>query len=83
MTPSQRTKSAVDDPVVLDPEPAGYAEAVEELETILRQIEDHDVDVDLLATHVTRAAGLIDWCRGRIFAARAAVEEATEGLDTD
>lgn len=84
MTPSQRTEGAtVDDQAELDPRPAGYAEAVEELETIMRQIEDDDVDVDLLATHVTRAAGLIDWCRGRILAARAAVDEATEGLEAD
>lgn len=67
----------------LDPEPAGYAEAVTELEEILRQIEDVDVDVDLLGERVTRAAALIEWCRGRILAAREAVDDATADLDDD
>lgn len=61
----------------LDPAPTGYADAIAELETILREIEDDDVDVDQLATKVSRAAGLIEFCRDRIVAARAAVDEAT------
>lgn len=65
----------------LDPVPDGYGEAVAELESILREIEDDDVDVDLLATRVSRAAGLIEFCRDRILAARSAVADATESLD--
>ena len=65
------------------PEPAGYAEAVTELESILREIEDVDVDVDVLADRVRRAAELIEWCRGRILAAREAVEDATAELADD
>lgn len=64
----------------LDPEPAGYAEAVTELENILREIEDVEVDVDVLGERVTRASALIDWCRSRILAAREAVEDATADL---
>lgn len=64
-------------------EPAGYAEAVTELESILREIEDVDVDVDVLADRVRRAAELIEWCRGRILAAREAVEDATADLVAD
>ncbi len=70
----------------LDPAPTGYADAIEELETILREIEDDDVDVDQLATRVSRAAGLIEFCRDRIVAARTAVDEATAtdgGSDED
>lgn len=63
--------------------PAGYAEAVTELESILREIEDVDVDVDVLADRVRRAAELIEWCRGRILAAREAVEDATADLADD
>lgn len=63
-----------------DQEPAGYGEAVTELESILREIEDVDVDVDVLADRVRRAAELIEWCRGRIVAARDAVEDATADL---
>ncbi len=63
------------------PEPAGYGEAVTELESILREIEDADVDVDVLADRVRRAAQLIEWCRSRILAAREAVEDATADLE--
>lgn len=63
--------------------PAGYAEAVTELESILREIEDVDVDVDVLADRVRRAAELIEWCRSRILAAREAVEDATADLVDD
>lgn len=63
-----------------DPAPAGYAEAVTELEEILREIEDVDVDVDVLGDRVARAAALIEWCRSRIVAAREAVDEATAEL---
>lgn len=62
------------------PEPEGYGDAVAELEQILREIEDTDVDVDVLAERVQRAAQLIEWCRGRILAARTAVEDATADL---
>ena len=65
------------------PEPTGYGEAVDELESILRQIEEVDVDVDVLADRVRRAAELIEWCRGRILAARDAVEDATADLIAD
>ncbi len=67
----------------LDPVPDGYAAAIDELETILRQIEDEDVDVDQLAERVSRAAGLIEFCRDRIVAAREAVDHATEPTTTD
>lgn len=65
----------------LDPVPDGYAEAVSELESILREIEDDEVDVDLLAARVERAAGLIEFCRDRILAARSAVDLAAQALD--
>ena len=65
------------------PEPADYRTAVTELEEILREIEDAEVDVDVLADRVQRAAHLIEWCRGRILAAREAVEDATADLADD
>lgn len=64
----------------LDPAPDGYADAAAELERILHDIEDDDVDVDVLAERVERAAALIAWCRERILAARSAVDEATSAL---
>ena len=65
------------------PEPTDYRTAVTELEEILREIEDAEVDVDVLADRVQRAAHLIEWCRGRILAAREAVEDATADLADD
>lgn len=69
------------EPTPLDPAPDGYAAAAAELEQILREIEDDDVDVDVLAVRVERAAGLVAWCRDRILAARSAVDRATSALD--
>ena len=66
-----------------DTDPTSYGEAVIELESILREIEDVDVDVDVLADRVRRAATLIEWCRTRILAAREAVEDATADLVDD
>lgn len=63
--------------------PESYTEAVDELEAILHEIEDENVDVDLLAARVTRAARLIEFCRDRILAARDAVEAATATDEVD
>ncbi len=41
----------------------GYADALDELDTILRELEGSDVDVDRLAERVARAADLIALCR--------------------
>jgi exodeoxyribonuclease VII small subunit len=65
----------------IHPVPDGYAAAVAELEAILREIEDDDVDVDVLADRVSRAAALIEFCRSRILAARTAVDQAAQSLD--
>jgi exodeoxyribonuclease VII small subunit len=48
----------------------GYAEALAELDVILEEIEGDDVDVDVLATRVQRAAELLRVCRARITAAK-------------
>ena len=43
-----------------------------ELDTILRRLEQDDVDVDRLVADVARAAELLGWCRERL--ARATIE---------
>ncbi|NDB42011.1 MAG: exodeoxyribonuclease VII small subunit [Actinobacteria bacterium] len=58
----------------------GYAKALEELESILAELEDNDVDVDKLATHVQRASQLIELCRDRIGNAKLQIEEVVKGL---
>ena len=65
------------------PEPvaAGYAAALSELESILTELERADVDVDVLAAQVARAAELIGFCRDRIGNARLQIEQVVAGLD--
>jgi exodeoxyribonuclease VII small subunit len=62
---------------------AGYAAAMAELDAILRALEDDDLDVDLLAARVARAAELLRWCRTRISATKMQVETIVADLDAD
>jgi exodeoxyribonuclease VII small subunit len=59
----------------------GYAHALTELDSILRELESSDVDVDRLADRVARAAELISLCRERISAARIRIDEVIADLD--
>ncbi|MEN9505437.1 MAG: exodeoxyribonuclease small subunit [Actinomycetota bacterium] len=65
------------------PAAVGYAAALAELEQILAQLERPDVDVDVLATQVERAAQLIEFCRDRINRARLQIEQVVATLDDD
>lgn len=64
-------------------EELGYADALDELDDILRELEGSDVDVDRLADRVARAADLIALCRDRIGSARLRIDEVIADLDTD
>jgi len=59
----------------------GYADALRELDTILRELEGSDVDVDRLAERVARAAELITLCRDRITTADLQIRQVTADLD--
>ena len=59
----------------------GYAEALDELETILAELEESDVDVDVLAARVARASELIRVCRERIGNAKLQIEKVVAGLE--
>lgn len=59
----------------------GYAQALDELDHILRELEGTDVDVDRLAERVARATELIAVCRQRIGAARMRIDEVIADLD--
>lgn len=61
-------------------ESLGYAEALEELERILAELERPDVDVDVLAERVERASILIRLCRDRIGNARLQIDSVVDGL---
>jgi exodeoxyribonuclease VII small subunit len=64
----------------IDPSVA-YGAAVAELEQILEQLERPDVDIDVLAKQVQRAAELIRACRSRIASARLEVETVVADLE--
>ena len=66
--------------VEVDPQ-MSYADAMEELEAILADLERDDVDIDHLTDRVARAAVLIEFCRSRIESARVDVTRIVEGLD--
>lgn len=59
----------------------GYRQAMAELEAILAEIEAEEVDVDLLATKVRRAAELIRLCRQRIDDTQVQVDQIVAGLE--
>ena len=64
-------------------ESIGYADAMAELDRILRDLEGDDLDVDMLASRVERASFLIGLCRKRIGAARVQVERVVANLDSE
>jgi exodeoxyribonuclease VII small subunit len=68
---------------VTDRDQPGYAAALSELDTILRELESSDVDVDRLADRVARAAELIAICRARITDARVRIDQVVADLDGD
>ncbi|MEM9135040.1 MAG: exodeoxyribonuclease VII small subunit [Actinomycetota bacterium] len=57
-----------------------YAEALDELDEILSELESSAVDVDVLAERVARGAVLVKFCRGRLHTVRADVEAVVDGL---
>ena len=61
--------------------PPGYAEALEELEQILEELEGEQLDVDVLAERVRRASELIKVCRERITRAQGDVDAIVAELD--
>ena len=58
-----------------------YADAVQQLEGILRELEADDVDVDRLSERVRRAVELIRLCRERITEAELEVTRIVADLD--
>jgi exodeoxyribonuclease VII small subunit len=44
----------------------GYKEAVEEIESIIEEIENETVDVDVLTEKVKRASLLIKYCKDKL-----------------
>ena len=60
-----------------------FAAAMEELTTLVDELESDSLDVDDLTRRVARAADLVQWCRERIDGARFSVEEVLVRLEAD
>lgn len=76
------TSDVPDDAIAGTAAPAmGYADALQELEEILGELEDDSMDIDVLSDRVERAAILIKACRSRINLAQDRVAEIVAELD--
>lgn len=62
------------------PEELGFTASLEELETIVADLESERLDVDRLSEQVERAAALVEFCRGELDATRMKVTEILERL---
>lgn len=62
-------------------EEIGFSEAMRELEAILARIEAEETDIDGLATELSRAAELLELCRGRIRRAEVEVSQIVQALE--
>jgi exodeoxyribonuclease VII small subunit len=60
-----------------------YRQTIEELETILRALENDTVDVDDLTTRVQRSAELIRLCKQKLRNAEAAIDQVFDTLDEE
>lgn len=58
-----------------------YAEAMEELEGILEELEGEDIDVDELGSRVKRASELLRLCRARLQDTRSEIEQVVADLE--
>ena len=63
-----------------DKEPS-FSAAMEELERILKGIEDEEIDIDVLGRELERAAGLLELCRAKIRRAETEVSQIVQGLE--
>ncbi len=61
--------------------PLTYAEAIQELETILHEIEDDGTDIDTLTEKVKRAAELIQSCKYKLRNAEEAIGQVFKEMD--
>jgi exodeoxyribonuclease VII small subunit len=61
----------------------GYKEAIQELETIVEEIENETVDLDHLTSRVKRAAFLIKLCRKNLKKTDMEVKKVLKDFETD
>lgn len=77
---SDREKAAEDlEPSATDG--GSFSESLAEIEEIVGRIEAEDVDIDLLADELRRAAELLEVCRAKIRRAEVEVRNIVDSLD--
>ena len=59
----------------------GYSEAIEEIETIIGQLESENVDVDILSDKVKRVSYLIKICRERLLETEVEIEKVLKEIE--
>jgi exodeoxyribonuclease VII small subunit len=60
-----------------------YQEAFSELETILKKLENNELDVDQLTDQVKKASELIKFCKSKLFETETEIEKIIEDIDSD
>ena len=60
-----------------------YSDAIEELETIVSEIENESISIDVLSEKVKRAANLINICKDALKTTDAEVKKILEGLNEE
>lgn len=58
-----------------------YAKAMQELQDIVRKIEQGDIGIDDLSTEVKRASLLIDQCRAKLRATETDIQNILQNLE--
>ena len=66
-------------PTPNDAAPASYEDAVQELEQIVSSMEGSALPLDRMLDSYTRAATLLDYCRGRLEAVETQVKVLEKG----
>ena len=60
-----------------------YARAIKEIEEILAKIENEQLDVDQLTSHVKRAADLLKICKSKLHDTEEEIQKILDEINTD
>lgn len=58
-----------------------YKKAIEEIEAIVKSLEDNKMDIDVLGGRVKRAAELIEFCKSKLHDTEEEVEKVLKSME--
>ena len=58
-----------------------YKKAIEEIEAIVKSLEDNKMDIDVLGERVKRAAKLIEFCKSKLHDTEEEVEKVLKSME--